>query len=838
MSRFECNQCSRRDKCKGPLVPAAWPDFETCEVLVISESPDENDETDEQQMTGPRGTAVIPILQQIASSYVITNCVCCYAPGKPTDKQIAACKPYWQALALQLRPRVIVTLGSYAAKAVSGRAVKITADVGQTSTLSLLYPEDWPNRALHETVLNVPVVFNFHPTYLLHMQEERGGASEKVEHQFFECWEQVSKLLHDGMDELPDVMCATDYETVRKLLNHLLNTNQRHIAYDYETAGDRTALRPELCNEFSILSVGVALYLQDQPCAFSFPLDKPGVWKPKQKLEIERLWRYVLNRYDGRAIAQNAKYEHKCNLKRFGFTRMLGDTMLRMNHVDERAAAKLDAIARWSGITWAHYKGDMEGVQKDPASYPLDKLLRYNALDALATLISYEKLTETLQAEDTENSARCAEWYARWLAQLEMDGMHVDMREGARVKRELTEELQRATASFRSHKAVQKAEAWAAETIKSAKKRPEFNPSSPKQMSYLCNELLKLRVQPDRFGKVKLDKRVLAKYEEKHPVIRDLNRVRSIAAMFSGFLNKWEESIGPQGCVHTQYVQTDVMTGRLASRDPNLQNIPRDSKIKRIFRSRYDDGWLINGDFNQLEPRLLAGWSQDPKLITAFRENLDLHLFVTAAIYRLDFEELRERYKAGDEEASRLRDYGKRMNLGNLYGQTAFGLSEKTDLTQDEAEEMIARYNSEFAGVLALRTAFQKQAMHYGYVTDLFKRKRHLPAAQSDNTYKRNRALRQAGNAPIQSTGNQFCLMSVSLCAGKLQDVLKGDARVIATTHDSITVDTRESCIDEALEIMKQAMDFHNHQPYWSDKGVEISAAFKVGKNLLDLTSV
>lgn len=823
MARFECDLCSRRAKCVGPISP----DVRGTDLLIIGESPGPEEEKYGIPFyhDAPCGRLLRTSLAacNMSASFTITNSACCFSNGKPTDKQVEACRIHWTELAKQHPYKAILALGAYAAKSVLNRPVRITEEVGQVVPVEI-------------GSVTIPVILSFHPSYILRMKQEHGGASEKAEQAWLNTWQTVDRVLHGGeIEQPPPTACVIDAAKIETGLTGLIKYREQNpttpMTYDYETWGDKTALRPELCSMFQILTVAVGFHWKGFIEAVSFPLDdrRADVWRNKQ---VFSLWKQFIST-PGVWVAQNSKYEHKCNLRRWGRTWPLEDTMLRMNLLDERAAANLASIAHRMGIGWSYYKTSMHGIQIDPSSVELGALLRYNGLDALCTLISYEKLTELLTAEEMIPPALLAEQYAYHLAYVEMNGMYSDADEVAKVRDEIRIQLETATESFRKHKAVQEAELWNFENIKSCKKNPTFNPSSPTQMQHLCLDILRLKVEPDRDGKTPLNKLVLDKHADKHPVIRDLLQVRSLASMKTGFLDKWDDFTGPDECVHTNYVQEEVLTGRLASRDPNLQNIPKHSPVRRVFSSRFPGGIIVNGDFNQLEPRILAGWSGDKNLCYALQNGFDLHLYVTAAINNLEYEELFILYRGGDAKAAKLRDLGKRMNLGNMYGQTEYGLAQKANITQDEAIRLLQLYNERFPGVEQLRDEFKRHALRHGWVADLFGRRRHLDKVRSANTWEVNRALRQAGNAPIQSSGNQMCLLSMCVCRQRLIDCgLR--AVVIGPIHDSIMVDSPTSEVGVVCEVLKESMEAHNGAPYWCDKKVDITTNITIGPNLLE----
>lgn len=830
VARVECDGCNRGVGCRGPVRESVL--GVGGDVMVLGECPNHDDEA--------AGVAFAPgsecgeylrkILHQISDDVVLAHATRCYNEGKPTPKQAAACGECWRALVSRYKPKVLVAAGKAACEAVVGHTVKITNEVGRH----------------FDAVINdhtVRVVLSYSPAYILHTRRQKGGKFERIENEWFATWDTVQSLLTGEVQAPPQVSCLYDVDDILTFLDALVVSKER-FSYDYETWGDRDARRPELNNDFKIVCIGVATKTYG---GVAFPVGYRQHFKPKDRQRILKAWRRVLESELDR-LAHNAKYEHKCNIRVFDQTWHARCTQLRMCVLDELAGMKLEQVAQRCNIPWANYKHEMRNIQERPEESELEPLLQYCGLDCVAALEIDDTLTAQLEEEGTDHIAHMQEMFCVDLAWLEMTGMFADHRAVAEVREEYGREYERALASLRKHPAVKRVEAWALRNIKSFKQGSEFNPDSPKQVFRLCHDELHLqgvmkRKPGSRDETISYDKKALEPYED-HPVVSDLLLVRSTSAMITGFLDKYDQFTGPSGCVHTQYNQTVVTTGRLSSSDPNLQNIPNHSSVRRVFVPRWrDDGWVIHGDFSQLEPRLLAGWSRDAAMVHAITRGLDLHTYVAAEINKIlgkpwsDYDELQAAYKAKDPDGERVRHRGKRMNLGVMYGQTEHGLSRNTDMSLDEAVDFIAAYDKRFEGVAKFRLGFHRFAIRKGYVEDLFGGRRHLPGAQSDNKWEQGRALRQASNAPIQSTGNRFCLISLHALR-QLFWVRQIEAIATATVHDSLDAETRnQRARDLGLLAMYDAMLLHNDQPYWCDSPVPMKVDLAFGRNLRELES-
>jgi uracil-DNA glycosylase family 4 len=785
------------------------------DLFCLGESPGVNENATGNPFVGKAGDVLRAVVDEVTPEFILDNPARCFSDHKPRPDELEACKPNWQSVVAKHRPKVIVALGNYAAEAILGKKIKISAYVGLPMTTNIS-GEDYV------------VVFNYHPSYILRGAHKKDTEYEKALTSWLNTWDLVRNIIEVGVEEEPEVTILKDGSDVIKFLKWLRDI-KLVFAYDYETWGDVDCLRPELNNDFRILSVGVGIgNSREWGQAVSFPFDTMEHDVP---LDIQCLWQDVIET-PGR-LAQNAKYEHKCNLRRFGHTALLNDTMLAMNVIDELATAKLEAIGCYCKIPWAGYKLRMANIQKDPLSVPLDQLLKYSALDGALPYECWQVLFKEIRKLGLGNILQMQQQFALYLAHVEMNGIHIDRDAAADVRIEMARELEKARKEFHDHKAIRKTEKWAVENIKSFKKGDKFNPKSPVQMRHLCLKLLKLKVKPPKkkwkdgkwvAGNVKLDKLVLEKFEDEYPVLKSLAKVRSIGAMFSGFLDKYEDYTGPDGCVHTSYMQEIVVTGRLSSRDPNLQNAPLDSPIRKVFNSRYKNGWVIAADYAQSQPRIIASMSGDRLMCEALNSGKDLHRFVGSEIYKVDY----------DDVTDKQRHIAKRKNLGTIFGQTPEGLAEACNIPLDEAKGIVAIYDNTFSNVRKYTTQKHKEAIRYGFVKDLFGAVRHLRDAQSQDLIRRERALRQAGNFPIQSTDNRFHLIALCvLCQYLIEREI--EAVVINAEHDKLYVDCANHALGVTIETTREAMLIHNRAWYWKDMPVPMKVDIKYGKNLYEM---
>ncbi len=262
-----------------------------------------------------------------------------------------------------------------------------------------------------------------------------------------------------------------------------------------------------------------------------------------------------------------------------------------------------------------------------------------------------------------------------------------------------------------------------------------------------------------------------------------------------------KKEISDDGRIHTTYLQTMTATGRLSSKDPNLQNIPvrTDSgrRIRGVFTADADAGFtdLMSADYSQIEMRIMAHLSGDEALIDAFRDGEDLHSFVAGQVFQIPVEEVsrpqREKVKA--------------MSYGLVYGLSAYGLSNQLGISPSEASELMAVYFSRFGAVKEYLDGSVEEARKMGYTQTMYGRRRYLPALQSDSRPQREMAERAALNSPIQGTAAD--IMKIAMC--RIADALAEaelKSRILLQVHDEVIVECAAGEFDSVERIVVDTM--------------------------------
>ena len=331
-----------------------------------------------------------------------------------------------------------------------------------------------------------------------------------------------------------------------------------------------------------------------------------------------------------------------------------------------------------------------------------------------------------------------------------------------------------------------------------------FNLNSTQQLSKVLFETLRLE-PPDRnkktaSGHFSTSAAVLDELSGKHPVVDLLLEYRELAKLKSTYLDALPLQINPRtGRVHTNFNQTGTVTGRVASSDPNLQNIPTRTEIGRQVRLGFvasPGHQLLSVDYSQIELRIVAHMSGDKAMLDAFRAGQDIHAATSAAILNIPLDQVNK-----DQ-----RRRAKAINFGLIYGMSAFGLSRSTDLTLGEAENFVKDYFEHFPGVKAYLDNIRVLAARQGYVETMLGRRRYFPnLANPINVAMRNREEREAINAPIQGTAAD--IMKLALI--HLPEVLAAKrlkARILLQVHDELVLEVPDEELKETASVVQSVM--------------------------------
>jgi DNA polymerase-1 len=329
-----------------------------------------------------------------------------------------------------------------------------------------------------------------------------------------------------------------------------------------------------------------------------------------------------------------------------------------------------------------------------------------------------------------------------------------------------------------------------------------FNLGSPKQLGALLFD--KLQLESPRMKKTKTgystDHEVLDAMRGMHPIVELVLEHRELVKLKGTYIDALPPLVNPEtGRVHTQFRQAVAATGRLSSSDPNLQNIPVRTELGREIRRAFvpADGYkLVSCDYSQIELRLLAHYCEDPVLVSAFRDGVDIHTQTAAEVFEIP----------RDQVGATERRVAKAVNYGLIYGQSGFGLSRALDIARGDAQSYIQRYFARFTRVQAFLDEIIESARRLGYSTTILGRRRPIPDLHSRNFRLRSAAERIARNTPLQGSGADILKLAM-LRAQQVIDDEGYDARMLLTVHDELVFEVRKAAADAVGARMKQEME-------------------------------
>lgn len=353
----------------------------------------------------------------------------------------------------------------------------------------------------------------------------------------------------------------------------------------------------------------------------------------------------------------------------------------------------------------------------------------------------------------------------------------------------------------------------------------EFNINSTKQLADILFNQLKLPATAKTKTGYSTDEAVLQSLKGAHPLIDYLLQYRELFKLKSTYVDALPNLISPKdGRLHTNFNQTVAATGRLSSNEPNLQNIPIGDGLSGRIRQAFiveDDQVLLSADYAQIELRIMAHYTQDEKLLEAFRENQDIHATVASEVFNIPIEKV----------TSDQRRFAKTINFGLMYGLGAHGLAQQLNIGRTEAAEFINRYFKNFSQVRIFIEELKQQARDHGYVETITGRKRFMTDINSSIPTVRAAAERAAINFPFQGTNADIVKIAMINIDNRMKKENRSDP-LILQVHDELVFEVKETNSLSLAALVKKEME----------TAVELSVPIRVdvkkGKNWGEMTKV
>lgn len=583
-----------------------------------------------------------------------------------------------------------------------------------------------------------------------------------------------------------------DSSLSRKLLIQSLML-QSSVCFDTETTS-LDALNAEL--------VGIAFSWQANQ-AFYVPF-------PKDQQQAKALLMEFSDFFESeniQKIGQNLKYDIKV-LKQYGIQvkSPMFDTMIAHYLINPDMRHNMDVLAETYLKYTAQPIEDLIGKkgknQKSMSDIDLDLVKEYAAEDADITYQLKQVFHPELIATNTLDLFENLEMpLVSVLADMENEGISLDIKFLEQLQQELDTQIKK----LENH-IYQLA-------------GQEFNLASPKQLGDILFDHLKIggsKPKKTKTGQYATGEEILSDLASEHIIVQEILQWRSLVKLQNTYVEALPKQVDPKtNRVHTEYMQAVAATGRLSSNNPNLQNIPIRTETGRLIRKAFvprDENYvLLAADYSQIELRIIAALSQEPNMIEAFKNGLDIHRSTAAKVFNVPLEQVTKEQ----------RSHAKTVNFGIIYGVSAFGLSNQTNLTRAQSKELIEAYYQTYPKLKDYIASQIDFAREHGYVQTILGRRRYLKDIHSHNAMVRSAAERNAVNAPIQGSAADIIKIAMVNIHKKLTKE-NWKSKMLLQVHDELVFDAHLEELDALKQMVQEQMQnaFALEVPLTVDMGV------------------
>ncbi|GAA0717072.1 DNA polymerase I [Aquimarina litoralis] len=562
---------------------------------------------------------------------------------------------------------------------------------------------------------------------------------------------------------------------MKLFLQNLLKQN--NVCFDTETTG-LDPLTAELVGIAFSWEAGKGFYVP-------FPEDKD------EAQELIELLRPFFEAEDIVKIGQNLKYDIKVLAKyNIEVKGKLFDTMLAHYLINPDMRHNMDVLSEtylnYTPVSITELIGKKGKNQLSFRQVPQEKQTEYAVEDADITYQLKEHFTPELNAANILSLFEDIEVpLLRVLADMEIEGINLDKEFLQSLSEELDKDIKTLESNIYSEA------------------REEFNIASPKQLGIVLFEKMKLVDKPKKTktGQYSTAEDVLSYLAKDHKIIQNILDYRGLSKLKSTYVDALPNQVNENtGRVHTDYMQTVAATGRLSSNNPNLQNIPirteRGRQVRKAFVPRSEDYTLLAADYSQIELRIIAALSEEETMISAFKNGEDIHASTAAKVFNVPISEVTREQRSN----------AKTVNFGIIYGVSAFGLSNQTNLSRSEAKELIDTYYKTYP---KLRNYMSEQvdfARENGYVQTVLGRRRYLKDINSANAVVRGAAERNAVNAPIQGSAADIIKIAMINIHKKLKES-NYKTKMLLQVHDELVFDVFKPELEEIKSLIQSEME-------------------------------
>lgn len=575
--------------------------------------------------------------------------------------------------------------------------------------------------------------------------------------------------------------------------------NQTSVCFDTETTG-LDALNAEL--------VGIAFsYEKGKGFYVPFPENQDEAMALMEKLKS------FFENEDIEKIGQNLKYDLKI-LSNYNITvkGKLFDTMIAHYLINPDMRHNMDILSetylKYSPKSIEELIGKKGKNQKSMGDVPLEEVKEYAVEDADITFQLKEHFQPILEKVGTKKLFDEIEIpLVPVLAAMEKEGIRLDVDFLKSMSVDMQKEI----------------DAFEQQIYETAGEK--FNLASPKQLGDILFDKLKIggtKQKKTKTGQYATGEEVLSYLANEHQIVKDILEWRQMVKLQSTYIDALPNQVDKKTRrVHTDYMQTVAATGRLSSNNPNLQNIPirteRGRLIRKAFIASDENYTLVSADYSQIELRIIAALSGEENMIKAFQNNEDIHKSTASKVFNVPLEEVTKEQRSN----------AKTVNFGIIYGVSAFGLSNQTNLSRKESADLIDAYYKTYPKLKAYMTEQVDFARENGYVQTILGRRRYLKDINSANAMVRGGAERNAVNAPIQGSAADIIKIAMINIHKKLVKE-NWQSKMLLQVHDELVFDVHNSELEKIQPMIKHEMEnaFTMNVPLTVDLGL--------GKNWLE----
>ena len=807
----------------------------TTNIMLVGEAPEYKDIVEKKLFTGKAGIELRKSLHLIGikeEDIFLTDIVRCRPPGnrQPTLQEISICSEYLIQEIKEIKPKVIGILGN--------------------SSCLFFLKKDGISKLrgipVWNKTFNCWIVPMYHPNYIIRFSQR---AKQRTE--FLSDLKKVKELslsnlnLENNIKDTKVILIKT-IKQVKELTNLLLT--KQEFSFDTETTSLDPVKSKILCVTFSV-KPGTGIYLPFQDRRF---------WNSDSKIEEVRSYLQIIFKSKINKIAHNGKFDFKqLFVKQILVNNLTFDTQVAAYLLDEEGLQSLDYLTsiytkmkEYKDIVRKYITGKIQipdgeeeikikmkkqeyqlqfGIFKNKTKQmkqkfrsstildcPLDLLIEYGCKDADATLqIAYEQKKLLEQEQLSPIFYKIIIPVIPVLAKMELKGILMDKVYIDRMCARINSKMKTFILNLKEDKYVKEYK---------RKTNNELNFSSPKQLQVLLFEIMKLDfTKKTNKGANSTDKKSLEKLQKKYKIklLSEIIKYRKIQKFYKTYLLGYQKILlnSKDNKIHTEYQLTRTKTGRLSSKNPNLQNIPERGEESSIIKYSFitpKDKYFLEADYSQIEFMVFAHQTKSIKLIELAKDE-DIHQSIASQIFKIS----KEKVTITQRQLAKTAVYGGIMYMGGAYILVStFGISYL------RAERIISEFFESFPKARIYIDNQLTFLKNKGYVINLFNRRRHLSDIYSIEEEKRKRAMRQGINAPIQSGAMDIMYIAMR----RIDDnVIDNDCNLILNIHDALIFEVTKNKLKVKAQQIKQIME------NTIKLSVSIKVKFKVGKSLGNL---